>query len=180
MTVQACVQDCGYSLGDVAVLLMPYPICRLLEARQIHHVLVLVRWHMHLRCDRSKAKTRCPGVLPGFPPETSAAWTLCGKDEDCELSIDAQNRRFDYANVKHLQRTFLALLPIVLRASGPNLESNTAAITEVVQMLENWKQALDSNTCLCGMKQGKFRHDSRVLLECIRLTKHLSGGSDSL
>ena len=143
---------------------------------------MLVRWHMQFR-DRTWRKTRLPRVLPGFPPEASAAWTLCGKDEaDSELSMDAQNRRFDYENVKHLQKVFLSLVPFMRQASGPNLESNTAAIAEVVQMLDSWKQALDSNTYINmrSTQQRQFRHDSRVLLECIRLAKHLSGGSDSL
>ena len=166
------------SAAEIPVMILPWPLAFLINKRAWSSVLIRIHWHSSLRQHRHR---RPEGPLLGWPPADSEVWRP-QRPASADADADAQA-------IPPLTGESLDKLARIVRSWGPSLLAQEpppttveADMSFVLTTLDrwsfSWRQAM-------GMLNGpggvsRFRHTSHKVLDCIRLSAHLTGGSSSL
>ena len=176
------------SAEDLPVLAVPFPIALLVVSGNWQYLVVLARWHRDSILSRNTFKkvARNPalsqGPIAGWPAPASQVWSnLCQHKAACDMADPA-----------------LAMTPQVLEnmaatirklRAGENGPEVLQAADRSVTVLDSWSIMLRGSMGTSTSKETssgtfgyarKYKYDSDVLLECIRLASLLLGGASRL
>ena len=142
-------------------------------------MLVLTRRHKSLHKFNPKSHpSDYVGVVPDWPPRGSATWANMGKDSTGDETIEDQE----------LCPAFLESVIWQVRSWAEELNpgaAHVAEMTKLVQTLDHWHRVYMSMFGIdLPMKDkvtdGRMKHNASTLVECIRLSSFLRGGSDKI
>ena len=155
---------------NIPVLLLPYPIVKLVKEKEWQRLMLCIRWHPYIHPTLNRKHNS--GPLELWPPADGLAWSRVGCSED------------RLGEVKFSQDSLEDMLKI-LRDMGPSLEpyiqgqEDATRLGKVVESLQQWSNNLDPNAQLSDRKRLNM-YDSQVLIDCLRLTTSLKGGGAAL
>lgn len=164
---------------SLPVLLLPWPLAFLVLQKQWSRILLLVRWHGTL--NEFRHRNHGPGPLPQWPPEGSIVWQHGGEDDSSLVPSLCDAPPLTDAALERLSDIVRGWVPALLEGAPPSLCAREE-ILSVVTVLDRWRFSWRQAMGMLNVSGGgtRFRHNSAKLLDCIRLSKDLSGGPSSL
>ena len=162
--------------ADLPVMALPFPLAYLVAVGKWSSLVVLARWHKHC----TFLKSPCPGPFPDWPPSSATIWAHVG---------EASRRDGDECEAQRMSHTFLSWALQQLRSwsvtilrSSPQGDIEKHALERFASTLDSWHHSMLACAGLAPpLHAGKrFIHDSRKLVECIRMCAGLRGGADNL
>ena len=173
----------GCKAGDLPVILLPWPIAYLVTKGSWSTVFLLLRWHSTLHQHRHR---RSLGPLPNWPPADAEIWQRVGTNEQV---LDAD----ELSQAEPLNPDTLERFSSTIRGWAPHLLGHRDApqpdpavvqqdLQSILRTLDVWSFSWRQAMGMVNLPGGgsRFRHSSRKLLDCIRLSSLLKGGPSSL
>ena len=186
MTAKEFLASCGgeHIASELPVLMMPWPFVYLTTRRCWSTMLVLLRWHKTLHQHRHR---RPLGPIPAWPPADAEVWQRCGQHSrppsEAEAAIDVLPLTAD--SLERFAGMIRGWAPVLLNhLQAPEQDSQSVqgdlqlVLTTLDKWSFSWRQAMGMVNLAGG--GSRFRHDSRKLLDCIRLSFLVNGGPSSL
>ena len=173
----------GYIAGELPVILLPFPLAYLAKKGSWSNILILLRWHSTLHQHRHR---RAVGPIPTWPPGDAEVWQNLGQHRQPPDEDDvAQALPLSAESLERFARVIRGWAPLLLNdPEAP--EQDPEAVQHDVQLVLttldrwsfSWRQAMGMVNLAGGGT--RFRHNSRKLLDCIRLSFLVKGGPSSL
>ena len=158
------------------VLLIPYPIARLVSAGVWKRLLLNVSWH-----DNPDQQ----GPLPSWPPAEAAVWDSIGRFEHRhgetettpgETYADILTTQMTPENIQEIYQHLVEKWTGLLLEHDPTLRED---IEGVATTLREWYESLDEPNQRKSYG-GRFKHATWTISECLRLSQQLKAGSNSM
>ena len=174
---------------DLPVLALPFPICELMSRGDWHTAVVLARWHRHLRwwSSRQARLTRqsvCPGPMPGWPSASSAVWANQGAHG---ADWHSQSADLSSGSLGAVASDLRRWAPKILDGLTPEERAKEeSSLTEDIGRLMAWRSSLQDSAggqlrrLEIFNESQRLRHKSARLVECIRFSRCVVGGSSNL
>ena len=163
--------------SELPCLLVPFPIAALLMRNRWRHLFACTRWHNNMSPQNQSLRIKCrPGVLAGWPPESSRAW-------GCEAEEEIDPVDFDPDHCAEIAQALCEFAPDLLEAAEQRDDPNQRLRLEAyVETLRCWSRSM-------WQAQGVLRKDddsepfvtsSLQLWQCISMSRGLKGGPAAL
>ena len=159
--------------SSLGCMLLPRPIVKLIERGQWRRIFLLTRWHSALHPHDSNIQRQriIPGPIKDWPPAAATIWDKTGTN----LDVNAGGRDFTAETCRQMAEDLSSLAPAILDEEGKGKLVRTQAT------LRHWFISLLSSSevtqRIVAGEVKRFRHDSRILLQTIKLAAMVQGGA---
>ena len=165
---------------SIGCMVLPLPIVKLIEAGQWERILIMIRWHGGFQYNELHGfRYHLEGPIQSWPPVGAATWDNAGKNR----STGPANDDKEFALTADVCR----VLADNLNDVAPTIAADDTArqkMMHVQKTLLFWYQQLLAGhklvSTFTARQIGRFKYDTRTLLQTIKLAMMLKGGGNQV